>query len=95
MTGSVSETLCQRDEATAEFILEIYYCIIQSLMESGLCKGMLLFFIFFIFWQMWHIKNIHTQPKDRQQFGFYTILNERDSVEVLLTGLEDLYIGMN
>lgn len=61
-------------------------------MESGLCKGMLLFFIFLA--NVAH-KNIHTQPKDRQQFGFYTILNERDSVEVLLTGLEDLYIGMN
>lgn len=95
MTGSVSETLCQRDEATVEFILEIYYCIIQSLMESGLCKGMLLFFNFLFFLANVAHKNIHTQPKDRQQFGFYTILNEWDSVEVLLTGLEDLYIGMN
>lgn len=57
-------------------------------------KACCYFFILFFLANVAH-KNIHTQPKDRQQFGFYTTLNERDSVEVLLTGLEDLYIGMN
>lgn len=67
----------------------------KGLMESGLCKGMLLVFFFFGNCGTEAVWNIHTHPKDRQQFGFCIVLNEWDSVEVLLTGLEHLYIGMN